>query len=181
MIISDIAKRYAKALFDIATEEKSLQETQGELDEFARVLNMNKDLGDVFEDPAIKSDDKKAILEKVIAAMEPSVITGNFLRLLVDKDRMSILDQICQCYQNYLDDAAGRLRVGVTTAFPLSNDLSEQIQQKLAKMTKKNVQLDVEEDPSLLGGIIVTVGDTRYDGSVRNQLNSIRELIREEM
>lgn len=181
MIISDIAKRYAKALFDIAAEEKSLPEIQGEIDEFAQILRAHKELKDIFENPVIKIDDKKTVVERVIAAIKPSIITGNFIRLLVDKDRMSILDQICLCYQKYLDDAMGRLRVGVSTAFPLSNDLSEHLQQELTKVTKKNVQLDIEEDPSLLGGIIVTVGDTRYDGSVRNQLNSIRELIREEM
>lgn len=181
MIVSEIAKRYAGALFDIAKEEDRLRDVFEELQDFLPLLNEHGDLKEFFANPAVDRGDKKEVMEKVLAKVNISVVTGNFLRLLVDKNRIDILDQIIACYQNYLDDVLNIMRIGVKAALPLSDTLLRRIQGTLKSITEKNVELQVEDDPSLLGGIIVKVGDRIYDGSVKAQLNSIRELIGEEM
>jgi F-type H+-transporting ATPase subunit delta len=80
-----------------------------------------------------------------------------------------------------MDEVLNKVRVEVKTAFPLSNELSERIRKQMEGLTGKNVDMVINEDPSLLGGVVIGVGDTLYDGSIRAQLNSIRELIKEDM
>jgi len=84
-----------------------------------------------------------------------STTTSNFLNLLVDKRRIDILEQIEECYQKYMDDVLNKVRVGVKTAFPLSNELSARIKKQMEGMTEKNVEMVVDEDPSLLGGVVI--------------------------
>jgi F-type H+-transporting ATPase subunit delta len=181
LIGSDIAKRYAKALFQIAQEEKVIEETYNELKNFSSVLEENKNLKEFFANPVFDQADKKAVITEILEKIKVSVIVSNFLKLLVDKKRIDILSEIEEYYQKYMDDALNKARVNVKTAFPLSDELSGKIKKQLEGLTGKNVEMVIDEDPSLLGGIVIGIGDTLYDGSIRAQLRSIRELIREEM
>ncbi len=181
MIGSDIAKRYARALFDIAREEGAIEAIYAELKEFSSMLRESRDLADFFANPVFDSSDKSAVVVEILKKIEVSVTTSNFLRLLVDKKRIAVLGQIEDCYRRYMDEVLNKVRVNVKTAFPLSSDLSARIKEQMEGMTGKNVEMVISEDPSLLGGVVIGVGDTLYDGSVRAQLNSIRELIKEDM
>ncbi|MCK9273951.1 MAG: ATP synthase F1 subunit delta [Syntrophales bacterium] len=181
MIQSEIAKRYAKALFQIAKEEDSVETIYGELDRFASMLKENKNLTDFFANPIFDQNDKKAVMEEVLSRIKITGITANFLKLLADKRRIDILLDVENCFREYRDQLLNKVRVNVRTAFPLSADLAEKIKARLEGITRKNIEMAVEEDTTLLGGIVVRVGDTLYDGSIKTQLMSIRELIREEM
>ena len=181
MIGSEIAKRYAKALFEIAKEEGAVESIYGELERFASALKSNKNLMEFFANPVFDQGDKKAVMESVISKVQITGITANFLKLLVDKRRIDILLDVENCFRGYRDALLNKVRVKVKTAFPLPADLAGKIQERLEEMTKKKIEMAVEEDASLLGGIVVGVGDTLYDGSIKTQLMSIRELIREEM
>jgi len=108
-------------------------------------------------------------------------VVANFLKLLVDKGRINILEDILNAYQHLMDQALNKARVSVKTAYPLSDDLVAEVKKTLEGLTKKRVEMAIEEDPSLLGGIVVKIGDTVYDGSVKAQLNKIRELLGEEI
>jgi F-type H+-transporting ATPase subunit delta len=99
----------------------------------------------------------------------------------VDKRRIGILPDIESCYRKFMDDALKKIRVDVTTAFPLSAELSEKLQKRMEEITGRKVEMAVSEDASLLGGIVVGVGDTMYDGSVKTQLHNIRNLLGEEI
>ncbi|MCK4534154.1 MAG: ATP synthase F1 subunit delta [Syntrophobacterales bacterium] len=181
MIGSDIAKRYARALFDIAREEDRIEAIGGELDGFSSILKENGNLVEFFANPVFSCPDKAAVMGDILDKADMSATTSNFLKLLVDKGRTDILEQIEECYRKYMDDVLNKVRVSVKTAFPLSSELSVRIKKQMEGLTGKNVEMVVDEDPSLLGGVVIGVGDTLYDGSVRAQLNNMRELIREEM
>ena len=181
MIGSDIAKRYARALFDIAQKEDKIEVIYGELKGFSSVLKESRDLAEFFANPVFDNSDKLAVIGEILDKVGMSTTTSNFLMLLVDKRRVDILEQIEECYQRYMDDVLNKVRVGVKTAFPLSSELSARIKKQMEGLTGKNVEMVIDEDPSLLGGVVIGVGDTLYDGSVKAQLNDIRGLIREEM
>jgi len=181
LIGSDIAKRYAKALFEIAREEGTIEVIYGELKEFSALLAQSADLAEFFANPVFDSSDKAAVMGNILEKIKMSGTTSNFLKLLVDKRRIDALKQIETCYRKYMDEVLNNVRVDVKTAFPLSENLFARIKEQMEGMTGKNVEMIVEEDPSLLGGIVIGVGDTLYDGSVRAQLDSIRELIKEDM
>ena len=178
-MISNISKRYARAFFEIAGEEKKLEQYYNELSQFSSVMSENKDLGGFLANPVFEQDVKKKVLEKIIGKMTLSPMTVNFLKLLVDKNRIDVLPDIDTCYRLMMDEALQKTRVTVKTAFPLSADMQKYIMSNLKKLTGREAEVTVEDDKSLLGGIVIGVGDTLYDGSIKNQLNNMRNLLGE--
>ncbi len=181
MISSTIAKRYARAFFEIAGEEKRYEEYYRELGRFSAVFRENKSLEEFLANPIFAQPDKKAVVESVLEKIRISPLTANFLKLLADKRRIEILPDIERCYRELMDNALKKARVTVKTAFPLSGELSRRLQSGLEELTGREVDMTVLEEPSLIGGIVVRVGDTLYDGSIRAQLNNIRNLLGEEI
>jgi len=178
---SDIANRYSEALFQIASEEKNYEKYFNDLKAFSAVVRENANLREVLFNPIFDRDEKKAVVGELLEVIGVTGISANFLKLLVDKGRISLLDEIVEAYQQRMDAVLNKARVSVRTAFPLSGELVEEIRKTMEGMTRKNVEMVIEEDPSLLGGMVVKVGDTLYDGSVKAQLNKIRELLGEEI
>ena len=101
------------------------------------------------------------------------------IKLLVDKQRIGVLPDIEICYRQMMDEALKKVRVNLKTAFPLSAGIQAYISSNLEKLTGRQVEMTVEKDPALLGGIVIGVGDTIYDGSIKNQLNNMRNLLGE--
>ncbi len=173
-MISNISKRYARAFFDIAGEEQKLEQYYNELHQFSSVIAQNKDLGGFLANPIFEQEIKKKVLEKIIGKLSLSPMTINFLKLLIDKKRIDILPDIETCYRQLMDETLQKVRVTVKTAFPLSGEMQSYITSSLKKMTGRTVDVTVENDKNLLGGIVIGVGDTLYDGSIKNQLNNMR-------
>lgn len=180
MISSNIAKRYARAFFKIAGEEKRYEFYDQELGRFSAILKENKSLTEFLANPIFALSDKKAVVESLMEKIEVSPLTSNFLKLLVDKRRIDILPDIQRCYRELMEIALMKVRVTVKTAFPLTSETSARLQKGLEKLTGREVDMVLLEDRSLLGGVVVRVGDTLYDGSVRTELNNIRNLLGEE-
>ena len=178
-MISNISKRYARAFFEIAGEEKKLEQYYSELNQFSSAMSGNKDLAGFLANPVFEQDVKKNVLEKIIGKMSLSPMTVNFLKLLVDKNRIDVLPDIDTCYRQMMDETLQKMRVTVKTAFPLSAEMQNYIMSNLKKMTGREVEVTVEDDKGLLGGIVIGVGDTLYDGSIKNQLNNMRNLLGE--
>jgi len=176
-----IAKRYARAFFDIAAEENRYEEYYGELLKFSSIIEESGDLKDFLANPIFDNDDKKAVVKILLEKVSLSGIAANFLNLLADKQRINALPEIVQCYREMMDEALKKVRVQVKTAFPLSAELSGGLAKSLEALTGKQVEMTIEEDSSLLGGVVVKVGDTLYDGSIKSQLNNIRNLLGEEV
>ena len=178
-MISNISKRYARAFFEIAEEEKKLEQYYNELSQFSSVVAENKELGGFLANPIFEQDVKKKVLEQIIGKLSLSPMTVNFLKLLTDKNRIDVLPDIETCYRLLMDETLQKVRVTVQTAFPLSSQMQDYITSNLKKMTGRAVEVTVENDKGLLGGIVIGVGDTRYDGSIKNQLNNMRNLLGE--
>lgn len=180
MIGSTIAKRYARAFFEIAEEEKRLEAYYDELNGFLSLVDGNADLKEFLANPVFDQAEKKSVVDNIIERAKISSITANFLRLLTDKKRITILKEIVDCYREMMDESLKTVRVIVKTAFPLSEELKNKLQKGLELQTGKQVRMTIIEDPLLLGGVVVRVGDTLFDNSIKTQLNNIRNLLREE-
>lgn len=181
MIGSGIAKRYAKAFFNIAREGDNYEKYYSELKSFSSVLEENENLKEFLANPIFDQSDKKAVIEEVLKSFDISNMTANFLKLLVDKRRIDILPDIEICYREIIDGTLKKVRAEIKTAFPLSTALSESIKNKLEELTGKAVDVTIEDDSTLLGGVVVRIGDTVYDGSIKTQLNNIRNLLGEDI
>jgi len=181
LINSNISKRYAKAFFEIAGEDNLYEKYYGELQAVTTIIDDNKDLKEFLSNPIFDQSDKKAVVGQILQKVEISRMTENFVNLLVDKRRIDLLSEIVGCYRDLMDSVLKKIQVEVKTAFPLKSELADQLQKGLEEMTGKTVDMSIFEDPSLLGGLVVRVGDTYYDGSVKTQLNNIRNLLGEEL
>jgi F-type H+-transporting ATPase subunit delta len=178
-LISNISKRYARAFFEIATGDKQIERYYDEINQVASIISQNKDLSDFLANPVFEQGSKKSVVKSIIGKLQLSTMTISFLNLLVDKKRIDILHDIVTCYRQLMDEVLKKVRVNVKTAFPLSGKMQDYINSSLEKLTGRQVELFIENDPNLLGGIIIGVGDTLYDGSIKNQLNNMRNLLGE--
>lgn len=181
MISTDIAKRYARAFFDIAQDENNIEGYFKEIQTFTSVVEESSDLRGFLANPIFDNGDKKAVVEQILDRIKISATATNFIRLLVDKERINICREIESAYREQMDLALRRVRVEVKTAFPLSPQLMWSLKKSVAQLTGKEVEMSIEDDRSLIGGIVVRVGDTLYDGSIKTQLNNIRKLLGEEI
>jgi len=180
LISSDLAKRYARAFFDIAVEEGKIEDYGRELLSFSSIVVQNKALQEFLANPIFELKAKKTVIEELLGRMTMSDRTANFLRLLVDKQRIGMLGEVENAYKELMDKTLKKVRVSVRTAYPLTADLEQALRQRVADMTGKEVEMTVEDDASLIGGLVVRVGDTLYDGSIKAQLGNIRKLLGEE-
>jgi F-type H+-transporting ATPase subunit delta len=178
---STIAKRYARAFFEIAKEDDKYETYYNELTLFSSILRDNQNLQDLFLNPVFDQHGKKAVVNSILEKINISQTTANFLKLLVDKQRIVVLPEIENAYRQLMDDVLKRTRVTVKTAFPLTPDLAGKLRDRFEEMTGKKIEMAISEDASLLGGVIVGVGDTLYDGSLKTQLHNIRNLLGEEI
>ncbi|MFH1080281.1 MAG: ATP synthase F1 subunit delta [Pseudomonadota bacterium] len=178
---NNIAKRYARAFFEIAEEEKQFEKYYHELQSFSDIVDGNESLKEFLANPIFDQHDKRDVVDAVLNKIGMTGITANFLRLLADKRRIGILADIVVLYRELMDSALKRQRVQVITAFPLSSDLAEHLKKGMEGLTGKQIELKIEQDASLLAGIVVRVGDILYDGSIKTQLNNIRNLLGEEI
>jgi F-type H+-transporting ATPase subunit delta len=181
LINRNIARRYAKAFFKAAEEGKNYREYYDELVVFSDMIKGNENLHGFLTNPIFPLSDKKAVIESLIQDRDISHLSSNFLKLLVDKRRIVLLPEILDCFRDIMDTELGMVRVAVKTAFPLSKELSENLREGLEKITKGKVEMAIFVEPELLGGIVVQIGNTYYDGSVRAQLNDIQNLLGEEI
>lgn len=170
-----IARRYARALIDVAHEARKLDRIGEQLSTFVRTLEQNRDLNDVMVNPAYNRAQRGAVAEAVMKAyggFEPEL--ANFLRLIIDRNRTLFLPDIARIYVDLADARAGRVRGSVTSAVPLPADAVAKIAGILESLTQRKVVLQPKVDPSILGGVSTQVGSMVYDGSLRTQLEELR-------
>ncbi len=177
---NDIAKRYAKAFFEIATDENKLEAYCAELTAFSELVKTSQELQGYLANPLFEQANKVALVGELMKKLALSSTTANFLSLLTEKKRINIVVAIQKSYEEMMDKALAKVRVDVKTAFPLSATTSAHLLQALESLTEKNVEMQVVTEPALLGGIVVKIGDTLYDGSIKTQLANISNLLGEE-
>ena len=175
MIAGSLAKRYAKALVEVAAASDDLEAVRQELTDFAELLRVQREFRIFVENPSVQGRDKAAVLERVVAALGLRSLTSTFLRILLEGGRLGALEGILRAYVALMDERLGRVRAMVTAATPLPAEQQERLRRRLAEVTGKQVYLEVHDDPSILGGLITQIGSLVYDGSVRTRLLRLRE------
>ncbi len=177
MSSSAIGIRYAKALLNIASEEKQVEPYADQLANVASVLKREDMLRLLLDSPTFPLEKKQAILSDLAGLLELSEGMKKFLNLLLEKDRISYIPQIDLNYRKFADELSGVVRAKITSASKLTKARAEAIKNGLEQQTGKQVVLNVETDKTLIGGLQAEMGGKLFDGSVKTQLKRIAETL----
>ena len=172
MLNLQLARKYSKAMFEIAQDEKKLDAYGEELASVKKDFASAPQLKGYLANPQIQRSDKKQLLGKLFQG-EISDTMLHFLYLLVDKRRIELFDAIEEIYRALANEARGIIVADVTSAQPLTGAQQESIKAKLSQVTGRTVELRLHEDASLIGGVVVRMGDKRIDGSVQGRLQKL--------
>jgi len=175
---SKISKRYAKALLSLGQEDGKYVEYGNSLKEFAAFCADNPEFRKVISNPVFSEDDRKKVLNAVLEKSAFSDYVKNFLCLLLDKNRISGIQDVSANYTRLTDEISNIIRAEIVTARPLKDDVLKKLDGVLSRITAKTVKTKVEEDESLIGGLVVKIGDLVLDGSVRAQLEGLKESLK---
>ncbi len=173
-----IAKRYAKALFNLAVEGGWIGQYGREVEAFAQLLGQNPDLADAVQNPLYPEATRKAVYAAVADKVGVSPIVRSFVNLLIEKKRVQHLAEIVEYYQKLVDENANIARAQLRAASELDEEAVQAIVQTLEKMTGKKIVIEFQQDPSLIGGVVAQIGDLVLDGSVRRQLLNFKESLK---
>jgi F-type H+-transporting ATPase subunit delta len=169
-----LAERYAGALVDVALENKQADQIKRELAEFAAMVRESVELHAFLSNPSIARASKHAAIEQLVARMGGSRTLRNYLFVIVDQRRAGMLIEIEQAFSALLDERQGITQATVTSAADLTAQERAELDAALAKLTGRKVQAQFHTSPELIGGAVVRIGSTIYDGSVRAQLDRLR-------
>jgi F-type H+-transporting ATPase subunit delta len=170
-----VANRYARALADVLAEKGDYRLAQRELEDFAVVYRASLQLRDVFKTPAISIDEKMKILQTITGQLGTSPVMGNFLRVLLMHYRMGLLPQIGEAFRRISNEVLGIVRVRVTSAATLSEPERQALNTRFSELTGRKVEIEYFVDPQLIGGVQAQIDSTVYDGSIRGQLERMRQ------
>lgn len=174
MIQGGLSRRYAKGLFLLALEGRREEEAAQEIERFAAGYE-NGPLPSVLNNPAFDPRDRKKILIEVARGFQLSPMVAHFLCLLLDRGRLNLLASIPSHYRRLLDEVKGRLQARLVTASPMEESTLERFRDALRKISSKEIVLNAETDPELIGGAVVEIEGKIYDASVRAHLDKIKE------
>lgn len=175
MSISIVGNRYANAIFELAGKDNAVAEVGKHLTEFAASYAENKELRAVFENPSFSQEVRHKILRDIAGRSGMHDTVKNALLLLSDRGRLGHLSEVLEAYDAKAQAQSGEVRAEVTTAADMPEAYFVQLQKRLAEVTGKNVVLVKKTDPSLIGGVVTRIGDTVFDGSLKNRLNGLKE------
>jgi F-type H+-transporting ATPase subunit delta len=178
MISTRVTRRYARALMDLAEEQKQLDRVAADLELLQRTAKESREFLLFLKSPVIKKEKKKEIFSSLFSN-QLGELTLSFVSLLIDKGREDILPQIIQQFFALRDERLGIVSVDVKAATELTDEQLNEIRRRFEGITKKNVRIAFSLDKQLKGGFLARVGDTVYDGSVRHQLELLRERFQE--
>ena len=175
MIDMTVARRYAKALLTLGKEDGNYKEYGEGLSGFAHLLEREPELKDALLNPIHSREDRRALLLRMIELLQLPAMVSNLLQLMFDKHRLGALDGVAQAYQELMDAVENVSRAKVKAAIFLDDATQGRLRKTLEKLTGSTVVMEVDEDPSIIGGLVAKVGDLVLDGSVRTQINTLKE------
>jgi F-type H+-transporting ATPase subunit delta len=170
--MEEIAQVYSRSLFEVAKEQDKLDAIRDQLGEFTDALSDNRDLQVFLFSPYFSTVEKKEGLHKVLDGADPAF--QNFLELLLEKHRMPALFRIRRQFEERWQEENRLLPVQVTSAIELDDETVEQISSRIAEQTDRRIELSTEVNPEILGGIVLRVGNSILDASIRNRLEQVR-------
>lgn len=173
-MISKAARRYAKALLQSALDQDILDDVEKDMRFILKTLQDSRELVVFLKSPIIKTEDKQEVLSKIFDE-HISGETKSLLRLLSEKNRENLLDDISQGFFQLYNQHEGIIQVEVTTAYELSNSQRDDLRKALASSTGKKIEMNVTVNEDIIGGIIVRIDDTVLDGSVKHKIRKLKK------
>ena len=180
MISLTIAKRYAKALLGMGLQDGNYEVLGQDLNKMADLLRENKELRVVLWGAAFPKSTRKAIAGKISERLGLATTTITFIELLIQRKRIDLLFEITKAYRDLCDEVAGRTRSTLVTPVELPSGLVQEIKGKLESLTRKEVMLSLEKDPSLIGGFLAKIGNVVFDGTLKGQIAKLRDTLYKE-
>jgi F-type H+-transporting ATPase subunit delta len=171
--MEEIAQVYARALFEVAQEQGKLDLVREQLGQFADARNENGDLRVFFFSPYFSTEEKKDGLHRALDGADPAIV--NFLETLLERHRMPVIFRIRGAYERLWDRENQTLPVEVTSAVDLDDATVKSIGERIGQQTGQRVELTSKVDPSILGGIVLRVGNSILDASIKHRLDQLRK------
>jgi F-type H+-transporting ATPase subunit delta len=175
MVTGSLARRYARAVMQLGTAQGNLDRMGADLRTLAAALKTSTELVSTLTSPAIRRGDRRKVLDALLVRIGAQPSTKNLVYLLLDGERMGSLRAISREVDAMIEAKAGRVSAEVVSAKPLDAAQLSQITVALEKLSGKKVDITKREDPKLLGGVLAKVGDVVYDGTLRTQLDNLRD------
>jgi F-type H+-transporting ATPase subunit delta len=173
--MEEIAAVYARSLFEVAQEQQKLDLVREQLGQFADALQDNRELQVFFFSPYFSTPEKEDGLDRAVTDADP--VVQNFLKLLIENHRMPVVFRVRRAYDELWEEENQLLPVEVTSAVPLDEHTVRQIGDRISEQTGRRVDLSSRVEPDILGGIVVRVGNSVLDASVRNRLENLRRQV----
>jgi F-type H+-transporting ATPase subunit delta len=173
--MEEIAAVYARSLFEVAQEQSKLDPIRDQLGEFADALNDTRELQVFFFSPYFSTAEKVDGLDRTVSDADPVVV--NFLKLLIENHRMPVIFRVRREFDQLWQEENKLLPVQVTSAVELDPGTVSQIGDRIAEQTGRKVELSAIVDPDVLGGLVVRVGNSILDASIRNRLEQLRKQV----
>ncbi|MGH2831882.1 MAG: ATP synthase F1 subunit delta [Solirubrobacteraceae bacterium] len=170
--MQELAQVYARSLFAVAREQEKIDELRGQLGQFADAMNEHRELAIFFFSPYFSSTEKRDALERALEDADPAF--ENFLRLLIENHRMPVIFRIRAEYERLWEQENRTLPVQITSAIELDDATTESLGKTISERAGRNVKLAARVDPDILGGIIIRVGNSILDASIRTRLEQLR-------
>ena len=171
--MEEIASVYARSLFEVAKEQGKLDEVREQIGQVADALDADRELQIFFFSPYFSTEEKQEGLRKVVDGAEPAVL--NFLELLLENHRMPALFRIRRAYDELWEHENKLLPVTITSAVELDEDVARRIGEQIGEQTGQRVELTKTVDPEIIGGLVLRVGNSILDASIRNRLDNLRK------
>jgi F-type H+-transporting ATPase subunit delta len=172
-VASSAAKRYAQAIFSLGKDCGTLDAWQGDLALLSSIVSDGR-IASYLTNPSVTADSKISTLESAIESWNVQPEARKLARMLIQRDRVNLLPEIRELFDEQMRVEHGIAVAEVTTADPLNDDEQELVREKLENLTGKQIQFETSIDPDIIGGIIIRIGDQVIDGSVRNKLEKMR-------
>ena len=177
--VSGVAERYALSLFELAREEGSISTVESELNEFQGLIDDNADFRRLVESPAFTSDEQLGAISAIVAGVNASPLTANFLKVVASNRRLFVLPGIVRSFRAMAAEERGEVDAEVISAHPLGDDQRRELSETLGSYAGKTVTIHESVDASILGGLIVKIGSRQIDTSLRTKLNSLKLALKE--
>ncbi len=174
MIGSAVGKRYATALFELASEKSVAEKVGKDLRALADAWDGSDELRNVFENPQYGLEQKRGVIKALATRLGVHAMVLNVSQMLSDRRRLRHLPEIAESYARLAERRSGRVRAEIVSASKLPESYYERLTQALKQATGKDIVLVRREDPSLIGGVVTTVNGRVFDGSVKNRLRGLR-------
>ena len=173
--MEEIAQVYARSLFEVAQEHDKLDEVRDQIGQFADALGESRELQTFFFSPYFSTEEKKTGLDSALEGADP--VVENFLALLIENHRMPVLFRVRREFDQMWREVNKLLPVQITSAVELDKAVTQQIGDEIGRQTGRTVELTSTVDPDVLGGLIVRVGNSILDASIRTRLERLRKQV----